>query len=95
MYTQETPPEMPQNEQIEQVLTTVGAQTCLTKIVLNWSIILKSTNDQQLDFGIWIFQRYKSSYKNDEIRVNLAPHLDHHPSHRKTHEVVSLLKVVK
>ena len=63
MYTQETPPEMPQNEQMEQVLTTVGAQTCLTKIVLNWSIILRSTNDQQLDFGIWILQRYKSSYK--------------------------------
>ena len=35
MYTQETPPEMPKNEQTEQVLTTVGAQTCLTKIVLN------------------------------------------------------------
>ena len=35
MYTQETPPEMPQNEQMEQVLTTVGTQTCLTKIVLN------------------------------------------------------------
>lgn len=63
MYTQETPPEMPQNEQMEQVLTTVGTQTCLTKIVLNWSIILRSTNDQQLDFGIWILQRYKSSYK--------------------------------
>ena len=61
MYTQETPPETPQNEQMEQVLTTVGTQTCLTKIVLNWSIILRSTNDQQLDFGIWILQRYKSS----------------------------------
>ena len=35
MYTQETPPEMSKNEQMEQVLTTVGAQTCLTKIVLN------------------------------------------------------------
>lgn len=31
MYTQETPPAMPQNEQMEQVLTTVGAQTCLMK----------------------------------------------------------------
>lgn len=63
MYTQETPPEMPQNEQMEWVLTTVGTQTCLTKIILNWSVILRSANDQQLDFGIWILQRYKSNYK--------------------------------
>ena len=57
------PQKCPKNEQMEWVLTTVGAQTCLTKIVLNWSVILRSTNDQQFDFGIWILQRCKSSYK--------------------------------